>query len=174
MKKTAIFACVILGAGMATSASAQNLEFDPDNFYAGGGIGINSVSGLDDAIGPNLFAGYNMGEIFGVEKLDLMIEAGYMDTGDFGDQCVARDFTGNCISRRSFSASGVWTTGVVRYNLNEQWSFFGRLGLDLGDDDGVMIGGGAEFHLSEPFAIRGELVERDNISSIQANFVWDF
>lgn len=167
MKKTAIFAFVILGAGMATSASAQNLEFDPDNFYAGGGIGINSVSGFDDAIGPNLFAGYNMGEIFGVEKLDLMIEAGYMDSGEF----ESSNFLGQTVTSE---ASGLWTTGVVRYNLNDMWSFFGRLGMDLGDDDGVMIGGGAEFHLSEPFAIRGELVERDNISSIQANFVWDF
>lgn len=166
MKKTAVFASVILGAGMATSASAQNLEFDPGNFYAGGGLSINSLSGWDDAVGPNLFVGYNMGEIFGVEKLDLMIEAGYMDTGDFERNTFFGTVEDNI--------AGVWTTGVVRYNLNDMWSFFGRLGLDLGDDDGVMIGGGAEFHLSEPFAIRGELVERDNVSSIQANFVWDF
>lgn len=167
MKKTAIFASVILGAGMATSVSAQNLEFDPANFYAGGGLSINSVSGFDDAIGPNLFAGYNMGEIFGVENLDLMIEAGYMDSGEF----ETNNFFGQTVTSE---ASGVWTTGVVRYNLNDMWSFFGRLGLDLGDDDGVMIGGGAEFHLNETFSLRGELVERDNISSIQGNFVWNF
>lgn len=166
MKKTTILASVILGAGVATSASAQGFEFDPGNFYAGGGVGINSVTGFDDAIGPNIFLGYNLGEIFGVENLDLMAEVGYMDTGDFERNTFFGTVEDN--------ASGVWTTGLVRYNLNDMWSFFGRAGLDLGDDDGVMIGAGAEWHMSDALALRGELVERDNISSIQANVVFDF
>jgi hypothetical protein len=175
MIRTSSIAGLVLGCAFAGSVAADGFEFDPGNMYAGGGIGINSVSFVsDDATGFQIFGGYNFGEIFGVENLDLLVEVGYMDSGDF-DQCVAFNFfTGECLERESFSATGLWSTGGVAYRINPQWSVFGRAGLDFGDDDGFMIGAGGAFHMNEQLEFRLELVERDNISSLQVNVAFDF
>ncbi|WP_303902474.1 porin family protein [Thiohalomonas denitrificans] len=133
--------------------------------YVGGGISNNSISGWDSAVGFQVFGGYNFGEIFGVEKLDFLGEAGYMQTNDLER---------SNIWYRSRSYSGLWTTGGVAYPINPQWSVLGRAGFDFGDDDGLMVGGGAAFHVDRNLEFRGELVERDHITSFQINAVYGF
>jgi len=48
----------------------------------------------------------------------------------------------------------------------------GRLGLGIGDDDGLMYGVGPGHDLTEKVAIRGEYVLRDEVDSLQLNFVF--
>ena len=67
-------------------------------------------------------------------------------------------------------ARGLWTTAVASLPLNNNMNLLGRLGLDLGDDDGIMLGIGTHFHLQNRRAIRGEFVIRDDVDSIQFNF----
>ncbi|MCP1728291.1 hypothetical protein J2T60_002291 [Natronospira proteinivora] len=169
MMKRGVLAAAV-GLALSAPVAADAMEFDAGNMYAGGGISNNSLSGWDDAFGFQVFGGYNFGEIFGVDQLDLLVEAGYMQTDDFESTTT---WFGQPVTSE-MDHSGIWTTGGVRYRLNPTWSFFARAGLDFGDDDGFMIGGGAAFHFGDDFELRGELVERDNITSIQGNFVVGF
>jgi len=157
----------ILAAAVALGLSAPVAA---EGFYAGGGVNINSASGLSDETGFQIFAGYNLGEVFGVDDLDLMIEGGYYNSGF--EFCDEFDFFDGCTS--TSDVDGLWSTAVFDYRLNETWSVFGRAGLDFGEDDGLMVGGGGAFHLNESMQVRAELVERDNITSIQGNFVMAF
>lgn len=137
------------------SVHAQN-KF-ADQVYFGGGIGFNDsgVSILDDANGFQVFGGYQFPQQLG--EFDVGIELGYMDSGDF-------DPAG--------SASGLWSTGLASYAINEKFNVLGRAGFDFGDDDGFMIGVGAGFELSDRFRLRGEYVSRDNVDSLQINVVF--
>jgi len=78
-----------------------------------------------------------------------------------------------CDSIKS-SASGLWTTGGVSYAILPQLNLIGRIGLDLGDDDGLMVGAGVGYMFADAFELRGEYVVRDNIDSLQVNFVYRF
>jgi hypothetical protein len=60
---------------------------------------------------------------------------------------------------------------VADLPLNQNVSAIGRLGLDIGDDDGVMIGFGLGFPMSQKTDLRVEYVIRDNIDSFQLNLV---
>jgi hypothetical protein len=48
----------------------------------------------------------------------------------------------------------------------------GRLGLDFGDDDGLMAGIGVGLLLTKNFKLRLEFVQRDKVDSVQFNFVF--
>jgi len=164
MKMTrSILAATALGLTLSAPVAAEG-------FYAGGGVNQNSASGVDNEVGFQIFGGYNLGEVFGVDKLDLMIEGGYYNSGI--EFCDGWNWMGQCTS--TSDVDGIWSTAVFAYRFDNTWSFFGRAGLDFGEDDGLMIGGGAAYHLNESMELRGELVERDNITSLQGNFVMSF
>lgn len=156
-------ALAIVGLVLAvTSGSAWAQEFKQENFYAGAGINLNSASGVDDAVGVQLFVGYEL-DMIDAAPIALAVEAGYMDTGNF-------EWRGRNVG----SASGLWATAVASYRLNPELDVLARLGLDLGDDDGLMLGVGVGYALSKEIAVRGEYVVRDNIDSLQANVVLRF
>ncbi len=137
-----------------------NTEVDiADRLYFGGGIAGNDLRG-DDATGFQFFAGYPLQAKLG--KGDLAIEAGYMDSGSF-------EHRGNF---GSVSATGLWGTLVGSWNVATKTDLVVRAGLDVGDDDGVMFGAGLGYALSKKLELRGEYVVRDNIDSLQFNFVF--
>jgi hypothetical protein len=72
----------------------------------------------------------------------------------------------------SARAKGLWSTGVARYIVNPQVELLGRAGLDFGDDDGFMFGVGAGYIVNRNVKLRGEYVIRENVDSIQFNFVY--
>lgn len=161
MKKFgAIVAMVSLLA--ATPAMAAG-GFDQKNLYFGAGLGSNELSGWDDATGFQVFGGYRFGEV--AKNVNLALEVGYMDSGDF-------DTSHPVFGTLKTSAEGLWSTAVFEMPLGPQASLLGRIGLDFGDDDGLMIGIGMGFNLNKQMQLRGEYVERDNISSLQFNFVY--
>ena len=141
--------------------SAQGLN--EKAMYFGGGINQNDLSGADDATGFQFFAGYDLP--VKVPNGKLSVEVGYWDSGDFDIE-----FFGVTVA--SESANGIWATGVYSLQLNKTVDLLGRLGFDFGDDDGFMIGIGVGFNLNRNMQIRGEFVSRDNIDSLQANFVF--
>lgn len=160
LMKKIMFAAVL--AAMSTGAMANDL-------YAGGGLSSNSVSGGGSATGYQFFLGYDLKGVK-LGKANVAVEAGYMNSGSFDETVCA--FT-ICVTA-SAEAKGLWGTGVVYMPVANQLDFIGRLGLDIGDDDGIMFGVGLGYALDKKMQLRGEYVLRENIDSLQANIAVRF
>lgn len=156
---------VVMSAGLASAANG----FDAKNMYAGFGLGMNSLSGFDDAMGWQIFGGYDLPFKLGPAK--TAVEVGYMESGEF-EQSITLPFFGTITA--TAEAKGIWATGVVAYPVNPQVDLIGRLGLDLGDDDGLMFGVGAGYAFNKQVSLRAEYVVRNEIDSLQANLVYHF
>jgi Outer membrane protein beta-barrel domain len=151
---------------LAAMLSAISVNAQAGDLYAGGGLSSNSVDGFDgNATGFQVFIGYDLkGVKLGTGR--VAVEAGYMDSGDF-ETCNAFFCVGG-------SAEGLWGTGVVFLPVANQLDFIGRLGLDIGDDDGVMFGVGLGYAMNQQIQLRGEYVIRNDIDSLQANIAVRF
>jgi hypothetical protein len=151
--------------GFSSVASAQ--RFDTKNLFFGGGLSQNSVSGFDSAMGFQFFGGYSFGQI--APQLQMDAEVGYMQTGKMKlSGCPPFVPSSLC----EIEAKGLWANGVARYRVAPQIDLIGRAGLDFGDDDGFMIGFGAGYLLNRNTQLRLEYVTRDNVDSLQFNFVY--
>lgn len=139
----------------AEEGSSSGPLIDKTKLSLGAGISRNSVSSLDET-GFQFFMGYDLDQVNLLEGVNTSVEFGYMDYGSFP--------LGN--------SGGLWVTGVIDGAITEQVNWLARLGLDLGDDDGFMFGVGAEYELDAKMGLRGEYVVRDNVDSIQFNFVY--
>ena len=92
-----------------------------------------------------------------------------MDTGNMkGDVTVL----GVNLGPIKVKDKGLWGTGVVRYSASPQVDVLGRLGLDLGDDSGLMVGIGVGYWFDKKIQLRGEYVARDTVNSLQLNLVF--
>jgi hypothetical protein len=149
-------------AAMSGSALAQDW-YAGGQWYGGGGINTNSLSNFDDSVGFQAFGGYEFTNLeTGAARIS--VEAGWFTSGDFERQ-LEPDVT---LETR---ARGLWAAGVVTYPIADRFHALGRLGIDFGDDDGLLLGGGVGYHLNPNVDIRGEYVSRDNVRSLQANLV---
>ncbi len=157
---------IVSGAAFAQDGQPNNQGFDQSNLYGGAGISTNDLAGHDDAIGRQIFGGYEF-DIAELDPATLSLEAGYFDSGDFEDNRAPNRGT-------ETSAEGLWTNAVISHPLAERWNLLGRAGVDFGDDDGFMAGIGLGYDVNTNFEIRGEVVSRDDIDSLQANFVYHF
>ena len=147
------------------SMSAMAAESGPllkkSDFSIGAGIAQNSIdlppaaSGDDDEIGFQFFAAYDLNKVNLMDGVNTSVEFGYMDYGFDG---------GN--------SGGIWVTGVVDGAIQGNFGWLGRLGFDLGDDDGPMFGAGVSYKLNSKTELRGEYVIRDNIDSLQVNLAY--
>lgn len=157
LKTIRILVIGIFGLAMSQPAAAQAV--DTSKFFFGGGLSSNETSNSDSAVGWQFFGGYSFGEVFRNVVVDA--EVGYMDSGDM-KRAGAPDF----------SANGLWATGVGRFLLTPSIELLGRLGLDFGDDDGLLAGIGVGFNLTKNFKLRFEYVQRENVDSVQFNLVY--
>src|SRR5712691_8100269 len=150
--------------GLSSVASAQS--FDTRNLFFGGGLSQNKidVSGVKSKTGTGyqFFGGYTFGQIAPQFRVDA--ELGYMDSGN-----VEKSVFTVCGSGK---AKGLWATGVARYRVAPQIDLIGRAGLDFGDDDGFMFGFGGGYLLNRNSQLRLEYVVRQNVNSLQFNFVY--
>lgn len=160
MKSLRLMALALAAIAFSSAAAAQG--FDLRRLFFGGGLSVNTVSGSDDGAGAQVFAGYNFPAI--MRNLYVDAEAGYMDTGKLELKCAQNvcDAT----------AKGLWANGVLRYLVTPSVELIGRAGVDLGDDDGLMIGIGAGYIVGSHFKLRFELVQRDDVTSVQFNVVF--
>lgn len=149
--------CLLLSVFSASVAAEESQPLlDRTKFSVGAGISSNSVSGpVDDEIGYQFFAAYDLDQVNLMEHVNSSVEFGYMDYG----------FSGG-------NSGGLWINYVIDNAITGPWGWLARLGLDLGDDDGMMFGAGIDYDLNDKSAIRGEYVIRDNIDSIQVNFIY--
>lgn len=165
MQRFIIMKKIIFAAALA-AVSANAVAGD---VYGGAGLSSNSVSGGGSATGYQFFLGYDLKGVK-LGKANVAVEAGYMNSGSFDETvCV---FT-ICVTA-SAEAKGLWGTGVVFLPVGNQLDFIGRLGLDIGDDDGIMFGVGLGYALDQKMQLRGEYVIRENIDSLQANLAVRF
>jgi opacity protein-like surface antigen len=145
--------------GMALSSVAVAQGMDTSKLFFGAGLSSNEVSGSDSAVGWQIFGGYGFGEVSRNVFIDA--EVGYMDTGN-----MKRGSGGDV------KANGLWANAVGRLMIAPSVELIGRLGLDFGDDDGLMAGIGAGLLLTKNFKLRLEYVQRDKVDSVQFNFVF--
>ena len=144
--------------GMALSSVAVAQGLDTGKLFFGAGVSSNEVSGSDDATGYQIFGGYGFGEV--TKNVFIDAEVGYMDTGNMTK------------SGGNVKANGLWASGVGRLMVAPSVELIGRLGLDFGDDDGLLAGIGVGFLLSKNIKLRLEYVQRDSVDSVQFNFVF--
>lgn len=171
MNKKALLLGMVLASSQVNAAG-----LDASQIYFGGGLGYNDI-GDDEAVGFQLFAGLPLPVKLG--KATLAAEVGYMDSGSFdvggGTRTVSLPGfppVTTTVPSTSVKVKGFWGTAVVDFPIQNNISVIGRLGLDIGDDDGLMIGAGLGFDISSKMEIRAEYVIRDNVDSLQANLMF--
>lgn len=129
---------------------------DKSEFSIGAGLSINSVSGpVDDELGFQLFGAYDLSRVNLMKGVHSSVEFGYMDYGFSGAD-----------------SNGVWVTYVTDGTIRGQLGWLARLGLDLGDDSGLMLGAGVSYGLNEKMDMRLEYVARDEVGSLQFNVIY--
>lgn len=137
------------------SADNHKALLDKNKFSIGAGISNNSISGpASDETGYQIFGGYRLDQVKLMEGLKSSVEFGYMDYG----------------FRRN--SDGIWATYVVDAHINGNLGWLARAGIDFGDDDGLMIGAGLGYYIDKKSSLRGEYVIRDDIDSLQINFLY--
>ncbi|MCZ6488682.1 MAG: hypothetical protein O6703_10965 [Gammaproteobacteria bacterium] len=160
MRNTHLYpaAFILLSCAWVTPVFADESQplLDKNKFSMGGGISTNSVSGpVSDEIGYQFFGAYNLNQINLMEGVHSSVEFGYMDYGFSGD------------------SSGIWATYVVDGSLGGKFGWLARLGLDIGDDSGLMLGVGLGYSVNSRMELRGEYVIRDEVDSLQFNILYD-
>jgi len=174
MRKVVCLLFTLSGIMFGSSAFAEG-GFDKSKAYGGGGLSFNSpdVSGFDSAIGFQFFGGYDFEDIFSLgEGIGFSVEVGYMNSGKFENPDTCRRF--NFCSSFERSRDGLWASSVVDYSINSQVKVLGRLGLDIGDDSGIIFGVGGEYQINDRISARGEYVIRPNYKSLQGNVIYRF
>jgi len=128
---------------------------DKNLFSIGAGISDNSISRpRDDEIGFQFFAAYDLNQVNLMEGVTSAIEFGFMDFG------FSRDDT------------GIWASYVVDGTISGQFGWLAQVGFDIGDDSGLLVGAGVNFALDEKIDLRAEYVVRDEVDSLQFNFLY--
>ena len=161
---------LLVGASLFSGAAAAHCI--TNKYYAGAGLTFNSIDNYDDANGLQVFGGFCLGANKQNPHIRTAIELGYMDSGDFKRNIYRNN--GTYLRTDSVSYEGLWLNLVGEYRVDQRVHLLGRLGADVGDDDGIMAGLGLGFNLSKWSQLRAEYVVRDNITSAQLNFLTGF
>lgn len=162
-----LLASLVLWTGVATAE-----ELKP--YYIG--VGITGSEPDDDdnfkgAAGFQIYGGYMLEQKI-ADVVNISIEFGYHDTGDFDG--ANKIVNGNVVNDPSFNDAGVWVSGVFSYNIVEDFDIQGTIGVDFGDDDGLLIGGGVVYHLTDRVNLNLALIGRSESTSGQFNVTYQF
>jgi hypothetical protein len=167
MKKALITSLLTLVAYQALAdGHATDTTPVPTGLYVGGGISYNNLdfgsiikgAGSETAMGLQLFAGLPIENA--IDDIEIFAEVGFFHTKNF-------NFSGT--KKRVAGISG---SIILQRNLNEidaNLYGLGRIGLEVGDDDGILMGVGAGYRITPKVDVRLELINKDLISSYQAN-----
>ncbi len=170
MKKILASSLFVLMTQSALAADVQSSNQGtqlPEGLYAGGGMSYNDLdfgsifSGANNesAIGFQLFAGVPVES--SIQGFKTFAEVGYFQTSSFKIAPGVKE-----------KVIGVWGAGVLQRDLNEvDPNLYGlaRIGLEIGDDDGIFMGVGLGYRVSPKVEVRGEFVNKDLVSSYQGN-----
>lgn len=154
MKKTMI--ALSMAALFGATSSATAMDFDPANFYYGGGLTMTDVDGADDAAnGFQFFAGIPLDLDLGEVK--SAVEVGFRDLGeaDF-TVCQTFPFVGTvCGTGTADLGSGLFVDYVAAYPASDQFNVLGIIGADFNSDaEMIEYGIGGEFAVNDNFGAR--------------------
>lgn len=172
--KLRIISALILGTSCLSVAQAHCVH---GKYYIGGGIGLNSSANYSGTNGFQFLGGYCTDFNFKSPKSSTSIELGYMSSGDFERQYTVRPNNPNrdpYTQTDRASYNGVWMSGVAEYKYSPKLHLLARVGYDVGDDSGVFLGGGVGFNLTRWAQVRGELVSKSEVDSVQLNWISEF
>lgn len=150
----ALIVSLLASATMTPLLAAENKPMlDKNRLSVGVGISDNSVRKADET-GFQVFIAYDLNQVNVMEGLKSSVEFGLMDYG------FSRDST------------GIWGTYVVEGAFSGQFGWLARAGFDIGDDSGLMVGAGLGYAIDEKKKLRLEYVVRDDVDSLQFNFLF--
>ncbi len=153
-----------------SAAAMAEFEFDKSKAYVGGGLAYNSpdLSGFDSAIGFQGFAGYDISDSVSIdESIGLSVEVGYASSGNFSwSGCSILGVV--C----EWNSNGLWSTAVFDYQVKDKIKTIGRIGYDLANASGLIIGAGGLYTLNEQMDVVIEYVIRNRHKGLQANFIY--
>ncbi len=156
LQKAALVGLLVAAASFPVQAEKRKALLERNQFSVGAGLSINSVGGpVDDELGFQIYGAYSLSQLNLMDGVNSSIEFGYMDYG----------FNGS-------DSDGIWGTFVVDGALGEQGHWLARLGYDIGDDNGLMLGAGLGVSMDSRTRLRLEYVIRDEIDSIQLNLLY--
>lgn len=149
-------AFLIASLSLAESYAAEGEPLlDRSMFSIGAGISDNEINNPDeDDTGFQFFAAYDLTQINLMEGVNSSVEFGFMDFG------FPRDDT------------GIWGSYVVDGSISGQFGWLAQVGLDIGDDSGLLVGAGLKYAINEKTDLRAEYVVRDEVDSLQFNFLF--
>ena len=142
---------------LSTQAHAQENEplLNRNLFSIGFGISDNEISSPDeDDTGFQFFVAYDLTQINLMEGVNSSVEFGFMDFGFDEDD------------------TGIWGSYVVDGTISERMGWLAQAGVDIGDDSGLLLGAGLKYKLDDNSDLRFEYVVRDEVDSLQINFLY--
>jgi len=168
MKRVALLSVLMLFSSATMAAEGGSITFQASSFYIGGGLGFNSHAG-GRSTGFQILGGY---EFSGRLNGDILsaLELGYMDTGKF----ETKNLNNGATTTSNQEAKGVWLNYVGSYPMGNRVEGLWRLGIDFGDDDGLMAGAGMGYNFNRHWSLRSEYVVREAVNSFQFNLLYGF
>ena len=148
---------VVTLSAVSMQALAQEDEplLDRTQFSIGVGISDNEISSPDeDDTGFQFFAAYDLIQINLMEGVNSSVEFGIADFGFDDDD------------------TGIWASYVVDGTISGRLGWLAQAGFDIGDDSGLLVGAGLKFMLNDKSDLRFEYVARDEVDSLQINFLY--
>jgi hypothetical protein len=165
----------LLLAGSSIFSSTAAAHCLSNKFYAGAGLTVNSDQDYSgDAKGFQIFGGYCLDIHKQFPHVLSSIELGYMDSGEFKRDVLVRRGALFYQTTQSKSYQGPWLNWVGEYKLNPRAHLLARVGVDGGDNDGLMGGLGIGLNFSKWAQFRVEYVARQNIDSTQISWLTEF
>ena len=168
MKRGVLFALLMFISSAAVTANASSITLQTSSFYLGGGFGFNSYAG-GRSMGYQVLGGYQFGSRINGD-ISTAVELGYMDSGTF----EGKNLNSGATTSLNQEAKGVWLNAVETFPIGNKVEGLLRLGLDFGDDDGLMVGTGLGYNFDRHWALRSEYVVREAVNSFQFNLLYGF
>ena len=138
-----------------THAQENKPLLDRSQFSIGVGISDNEVSSPDeDDTGFQFFGAYDLVQVNLMEGVNSSVEFGFADFGFDEDD------------------SGIWASYVIDGTISGRLGWLAQVGFDIGDDSGLLFGAGLKFMLNDKSDLRFEYVMRDEVDSLQINFLY--
>ena len=168
MKRGLFLSILMLSSSASLASNGGSITLQTSSFYIGGGLGFNSFGG-GRSTGFQLLGGYEFaGRLNG--DISNAVELGYMSTGTF----EGKDLNNGTTISSDQEAKGVWLNWVGSYPMGSRVEGIWRVGIDFGDDDGLMAGAGMGYNFNRNWSLRSEYVVREAVNSFQFNLLYGF
>ncbi|MCP4390682.1 MAG: porin family protein [Gammaproteobacteria bacterium] len=138
-----------------THAQENKPLLDRNQFSIGVGISDNEISSPDeDDTGFQFFGAYDLIQVNLMDGVNSSVEFGFMDFGFDEDD------------------TGIWASYVIDGTISGRLGWLAQAGFDIGDDSGFLFGAGLKVMLNDKSDLRFEYVMRDEVDSLQVNFLY--